>query len=286
MDRDHQRALSGGMRPNCDRSLGSGGRSQYAVRDHQLRHPADRHISCCSIHKHGGLSGQLFDQQHGHQPADTSGRYGAHAGFGLRGRFVLVPVHGCWHHRRSRAAFRLRLGPLPDLPRWDIPEIGRRQRDRLGTIVVQNSSYAVLQKAKQCSFTLSPASASVAAAGGPSSFGINNGNSCNWSAATTNSWLHTTSSGSGGGTVSYTVDANNTIVPRSGTVTAGNQTFTVNQAGAACSYSLSANSASYSAAATNDSVTMTTLSGCPWTASTTNVWLHPLSVVIVTLSLV
>src|SRR5438093_1137903 len=53
-----------------------------------------------------------------------------------------------------------------------------------------------------------------------------------WAAATTNSGIHTTSTGTGNGTVNYTVDANGGSSPRVGAITGGNKTFTfvVNQA--------------------------------------------------------
>jgi hypothetical protein len=57
------------------------------------------------------------------------------------------------------------------------------------------------------------------------------GNTCAWTAATTNSWLHTTSSGTGSGTVLYTVDINLGFSARTGAITVGGQTFVVNQAG-------------------------------------------------------
>mgnify|MGYP003896955415 CR=1 FL=1 len=41
---------------------------------------------------------------------------------------------------------------------------------------------------------------------------------CAWSATTTDSWIHTTSSGSGSGTVNYSVDAN-AGAARNGTIT-------------------------------------------------------------------
>src|SRR5678809_154682 len=85
-------------------------------------------------------------------------------------------------------------------------------------------------EAAQCSYSLSPTSASIDGSGGPGSFNVTVGNSCNWTATTASSWLHTSSTGTGNGTVNYTVDPN-AGSSRSGSFTVGTQSFTVNQAG-------------------------------------------------------
>jgi hypothetical protein len=83
-----------------------------------------------------------------------------------------------------------------------------------------------------CSFTLSPGSASPLSLGGSSNLTVTaSGGTCSWTATTTNSWIHTTSSGTGNGTVNYTVDANNSTSSRSGAITVGNATFAISQAG-------------------------------------------------------
>ncbi len=85
--------------------------------------------------------------------------------------------------------------------------------------------------AAPCSYSLSPASASVSSSAGAGSFSVLAGSSCAWTATTTNSWIHTTSTGTGNGTVNYTLDANTASSPRVGAITGGSKTFTfvVNQ---------------------------------------------------------
>jgi len=57
------------------------------------------------------------------------------------------------------------------------------------------------------------------------------GSGCSWSAVSdATSWLHTSSSGSGNRTVSYTYDANTSSSSRTGHIVVGGQTFTVTQA--------------------------------------------------------
>ena len=83
----------------------------------------------------------------------------------------------------------------------------------------------------KCTYVLLPTSASCPASGGTGSFIINTTAVCSWTAATTNSWIHTTSSGSGSNIVTYSVDPSGTTASRSGTITAGGQTFMIDQAG-------------------------------------------------------
>jgi hypothetical protein len=82
-----------------------------------------------------------------------------------------------------------------------------------------------------CSYTLAPASANYTFAGGSGSFAVTVNNGCAWSATTTNSWLQTSSAGSGSGTVTYTVEANTNAAPRSGVILVEGKVHSVNQAG-------------------------------------------------------
>src|SRR5262249_10616179 len=91
------------------------------------------------------------------------------------------------------------------------------------------------------------------------------------------SWIHTTSSGNGTGSVSYTVDANPSTSARSGTITAGGKSFMVNQDGATCTYTLSATTASAVAGGGSGSVTVTAGTGCAWSATTAYSWIHTTS---------
>src|SRR5258708_29819523 len=82
---------------------------------------------------------------------------------------------------------------------------------------IQNS------KGAQCSYTLSPTSASLGAAATSGSFSVSVGNTCSWNATTTNSWLHTSSSGMGNGTVNYTLAANSNPKMQTGRIVVCNQ---------------------------------------------------------------
>jgi hypothetical protein len=70
-----------------------------------------------------------------------------------------------------------------------------------------------------CSYSLSPSSASVTAEPNSGMFSVATTASCNWSATTTNSWIHPVATNSAGnGNVTYTVDANTTTGFRVGSI--------------------------------------------------------------------
>lgn len=125
-----------------------------------------------------------------------------------------------------------------------------------------------------CLYTLTPASASFLAGGGSGSFTVTTSTGCAWTAASSATWVTVgTPSGSATGPVSYTVAANTATTARSATITAGGQTFTVSQAGAACTYSISPTSQAFGAAGGSGGFTVTTTSGCTWSASTGAGWI-------------
>ncbi|HYL72707.1 MAG TPA: putative Ig domain-containing protein [Bryobacteraceae bacterium] len=84
-----------------------------------------------------------------------------------------------------------------------------------------------------CSYSLSAAAQSFAAAGGAGSVNVIAGQGCGWNAASNASFITVTSgaSGAGNGPVGFSVAANSGAA-RTGTLTIAGQTFTVNQASA------------------------------------------------------
>ena len=149
---------------------------------------------------------------------------------------------------------------------------------RSATITAGDQTYTVNQTGQTvgCAYSISPTSGTEPAAGGTGSFAVTTTDGCAWTAATAASWVHITAgtSGTGSGTVSYSADAN--VGPaRSATITAGGQAYTVNQPGN-CSYVFdpSSSGAIASSGATGMTFTVITTSGCSWTASTTDNWVH------------
>jgi hypothetical protein len=97
-------------------------------------------------------------------------------------------------------------------------------------IFAASTLFLQLSHAGSCSYTLAPGSSAAPSSGTNGGFAVTAGNSCNWTANSTNSWVHPAGGATGNGTASYTVDAN-AGSPRVGAITVGNQTFVVNQAG-------------------------------------------------------
>jgi hypothetical protein len=112
-----------------------------------------------------------------------------------------------------------------------------------------------------CTYTISPTTASVSAAGGTGAVTVTAASGCSWTALSNVSWITVTSgsSGSGNGTVGYSVAANATGSARTGTMTIAGQTFTVAQNG----------SLDLGSALDNTSLVWTTGGNAPFTSQTT-----------------
>jgi uncharacterized protein (TIGR03437 family) len=95
-------------------------------------------------------------------------------------------------------------------------------------------SIPVTQGAAVCSMTLQPASNTIGAAGGPSSFGVQT--SCSWTATSSTPWISVSSpsttspsgmvanvTGAGNGTVPFTAAPNGCVSPQTGTISVTSQ---------------------------------------------------------------
>jgi trimeric autotransporter adhesin len=140
----------------------------------------------------------------------------------------------------------------------------------------------VSQGAAQCSMTLQPASATLPALGGSSSFGVQT--SCSWAATSNALWISVvppatsggstssgppTVSGTGNGTVNYTAAANPCAASQSGTIivtSQPNQTFTVTESGLPDNLTLSPASLSAPQAGTTGHLNVVTGDPCAWSA--------------------
>ena len=129
-----------------------------------------------------------------------------------------------------------------------------------------------------CSFSASPPSFSTSSSATTSSFSLNTGAGCQWSAVSQAPWIGITSgtSGTSSGSVSFSVAANTVTVPRTGTVTIGNDSsgaaFTVQQS-ALCTYALSASTVAIPPGGGSATINVFSPSGCPWTAVPNAGWL-------------
>ena len=126
----------------------------------------------------------------------------------------------------------------------------------------------------QCTYSVSPTSVSAPSTGLNSSIGVTTGSSCAWTPVSTVAWITITSGGmSGLGSFSFSVAANGTGSPRTGTMTVGGQTVTVTQSANSCTYSVSPTSVTAPMTGLNSSVSVTTGSGCAWTATSAVTWI-------------
>jgi uncharacterized protein (TIGR03437 family) len=110
-----------------------------------------------------------------------------------------------------------------------------KRTDIVGNLawVVQS---VVQAPAISCTYTVTPSSTSVTAAGGTGSFGVTaSASSCAWTAASNASWITLTSvrNGIGNGTVGYSIAANAATSSRTSGIAVVGQSFTITQAAAA-----------------------------------------------------
>ena len=145
---------------------------------------------------------------------------------------------------------------------------------RSGTITIVNRTFTVNQSGASCSYSVSPTTASVAAAGSSGTFTVIVPQGCAWTASTTSNWIRITSgAGNGTGAVSYTVERNDSPTQRFGSITVGNATFTITQAGFVCTYSVSPSSQSFSPAGGSGSFNLNTADSCSWQAESNAGWI-------------
>jgi hypothetical protein len=120
-----------------------------------------------------------------------------------------------------------------------------------------------------CTFSVSPTTVSIPAAGGTARVSVFAGANCSWTAASSDSFVTITSgaSGSGAGATTISVSANAGDT-RSGVLTIAGRQVTVSQSAGNCVTSVSPPSVDYSAELKRGTVTVTASAGCQWTATT------------------
>ncbi len=101
---------------------------------------------------------------------------------------------------------------------------------KVGDIQSTASFQLQVNQGPACTFSISPTSHAIPAAGGTGSVNVTTASGCGWAATSNVPWITITSgaSGTGNGTVDYSVAAD-TSGARSGTLTIAGKTFTVNQ---------------------------------------------------------
>jgi hypothetical protein len=139
-----------------------------------------------------------------------------------------------------------------------------------------NFQICVTHTPQACTYSISPTNLSYVAAGGTGTITVTSGSNCNWTASTTDSWITITSgsTGTGNGTVTYTVASNSGSAQRTGTITINGQTHTVAQSGNSnCTFTVAPLNQTFSSAAGNGTVNVTTTNSCNWTATSNAPWI-------------
>lgn len=127
-----------------------------------------------------------------------------------------------------------------------------------------------------CTYSLAPAGLSVGSGAASGTIQVTTQTGCAWTASSGAPWFSIVSggSGTGSGTVRYSVAANTTTSQRTAVSSIAGKVFTVTQAAApVCTYSISPTKASFRAGGGTGRITVTTQSGCAWTASSQVSWM-------------
>jgi hypothetical protein len=155
---------------------------------------------------------------------------------------------------------------------------------RTGSVTIADQILTVKQGgadegAPECAYGLDPSSQSMTAAGGSTSFSVQTGANCSWSATSNVSWLTVgADTGVGSSDVSVVVAAN-TGAARTGAIRIATRTFSVSQAAsgsqpAPCSYAIDPTALTFPHdPKTSDPVSITTTTGCAWTATSNDDWI-------------
>ncbi|KJU87493.1 protein containing DUF1566 [Candidatus Magnetobacterium bavaricum] len=128
---------------------------------------------------------------------------------------------------------------------------------------------------QSCNYAISPTSKTFTLSAGSDTVTVTAAGGCSWTAISSAGWItvNSGSSGNGNGTVGYSVTANTEAAQRIGTITIATKTFTVTQDGTGCSYALSPTSKTFTSSSGSDNITVTTSSGCSWTAISSAGWI-------------
>jgi hypothetical protein len=146
---------------------------------------------------------------------------------------------------------------------------------RTNVVLIGGQTFTLGQLGADCTYHISPTNRPHGYGAASGTISVTAPLDCPWTVVNTNGWITITSSlnGSGSGSVSYSVDANPSSIPRSGVVTVDGGTFTINQAGVPCTYSLSPDSRPHGNGATVGTVNVSTISDCAWTVSNNCDWM-------------
>lgn len=172
---------------------------------------------------------------------------GSYPSAGGNGMFAVNSNSGCaWTATSNASWIRITSGKSGSGAGSVAFTVDRNTSDaRAGTISVADQTFTVAQASQSCTFTLSPGSVSVPAAGGTALFSVAAPTSCAWTPAISATWITivSASSASGNGVVGISAPWN-TSDARTGAITVGDQIFTITQPNGMIRADAVANSAS------------------------------------------
>lgn len=147
---------------------------------------------------------------------------------------------------------------------------------RTGTLNVAGQIFTVTQQAANCTFNLTPSSATVPVGGGSGSFEV--ASACSWTATTTAGWVTLSgTSGTGAGNVGWTAAPNTTTQARTATIVVGTASFTITQPGV-CQFTFTTSQVSFSSQGGSGTITIkASNSACERPVRSTVPWITILS---------
>ncbi len=133
----------------------------------------------------------------------------------------------------------------------------------------------VTPTASKCQVEVSNTTSAFAHEGGSGTLSISAARDCTWTVAANASWvsLGSDNTGQGEAVLPYTVAANPTPVPRSAALVVAASELPVSQAGAPCRFAINRDRDTIAAAGGRLAVTVSTLTGCSWNASSGAPWI-------------
>jgi BACON domain-containing protein/all-beta uncharacterized protein len=128
----------------------------------------------------------------------------------------------------------------------------------------------------KCEVSASGPGSSMPPAGGTGEISVTTTRDCTWAATPGAAWVTITSakSGQGNGTFAFRVDANAQPVSRRAAIDINGSQVAVSQDAAPCRFSVSPTNAAVPADGGTVTLTISTLTGCTWTASIGEPWVH------------
>jgi hypothetical protein len=153
---------------------------------------------------------------------------------------------------------------------------------RTGTLTIAGLTFTVTQAGRTapptCTFAVTPESALFGKDGGAGNVTVTAPAGCEWTAASSAPWvvIVTGNAGTGNGSVAYSIAENNSTAERTTTLLVAGRNVVIMQAGESvvCEYSVAPVQLTTCMGATVLTTTVTTASGCTWTAQPNASWMN------------